>query len=455
MAKRDLERLKNVAAEKSVIGAILRSEHAFWQVEDILRADMFTYRPYQMIFAAVRDICTEGKKPTRKMVESRLPEEDDEGQSYAARIAVLMADAEDVESPLDFAPDIAAMASRRAIIATSEAAIKSAYDLDASPTDLAAEMANSLNDIAQTATPDRPVRISELVQKQIHASDNARQNDVLPGYGTGIAAMDALIGRLMPGEMGAIVASSGDGKTALAMQIAEYVSLHAPVLVFSKEMTKEAVALRTLAGESGVSSRSIRLGEFTFAERDALLAAGQAIEQKNLYLFDKPGLSIRQIKAICQSFKRKHGLVLAVLDQLDKIRPDGRVKDKWERYEDVTSGAKNMFKELMISGIMLAQRTVTAQRSSDPVPSENDCEAKTLRNDCDWYVGLWSDFGFERQNRPDPRAGVEAMTNWQTRVAVARSSGMCHLVSLKDRSGETRVIKDLKFIGHKTRFVEV
>ena len=70
------------------------------------------------------------------------------------------------------------------------------------------------------------------------------------------------------GEMVVIAARPSMGKTSLAMNIAEYVSIEQrlPVGVFSLEMTSESLVLRMLCSRSRVNLRNVREG--FLAERD-------------------------------------------------------------------------------------------------------------------------------------------------------------------------------------------
>ncbi len=69
MAKRDTA-LTNIAAEKAVLGALLRagSPMPFFQVADMLKADMFSVPLHQLVYGAIRDICEGGKKPSRTLL---------------------------------------------------------------------------------------------------------------------------------------------------------------------------------------------------------------------------------------------------------------------------------------------------------------------------------------------------------------------------------------------------
>jgi replicative DNA helicase len=89
------------------------------------------------------------------------------------------------------------------------------------------------------------------------------------------------------------------GKTLLAMNIAEYVSidLRLPVGVFSLEMTSDSLVLRMLCSRSRVNLRNVRDG--FLAERDFPKLTGAAGQLANAPLFidDSSGLSILQLRA--------------------------------------------------------------------------------------------------------------------------------------------------------------
>ncbi|MFG1417191.1 DnaB-like helicase C-terminal domain-containing protein [Xanthobacter sp. V0B-10] len=442
----------NPAAERAVLGACLKSEQAFWQIADTLRADQFYAPLHQQIFGVVRDICTEGRM-SLALVAARLPHEDDEGASIPAYLAVLLKDAEDAGSPADFAQDIADAAARRQLIALAESLLKGVKAGEKGPMDLAAEANAGLTDVMQVASPKRPRRLSEVVAKVAGAAKMASERDVLPGFGAGLPSLDEILGRILPGDLMFLMGAQGDGKSALAMQVGMHIARSAPVLVVQLEMTAEQVGARELAAASGITVGDIQEGAFDFAQRDAILAAQKRLEVPELMVLDDTKLTIRQIRSHCIAMKRTRGLGALIIDQLDKIRPEGRHKDRFERLAEVTGDLKVLAKDLMVPLIVLAQRTRGGQRREDPTPHLLDADAPSIERDADIVLAVWRRETWLRANRPNEKAGGEAMDKWE--ADIRRFSGSAQIITLKHRRRKTFEERTLKWIGELTRFEEL
>lgn len=454
MAKRDAA-LTNIPAEKAVLGALLRagSPHAFFQVADMLKADMFSVPLHQLVFGAIRDICEEGKKPSRTLLVSRLPEEDESGQSVATFLAVLMKDADEVESALDFAPDVADMAARRRMIRIAEDLAKRARSFDENSTDIAAEAEAAVHEVVSSAAPRRPRRLSDVVSTVMRQARQAREADILPGFTTGLPSLDEILGLIRGDDMGVILGSQGDGKSSLATQIGMHVAMSRPVLMFQLEMSDEAIATRELAAQAKISASEIEEGAMDVWQREQLLEAEQKLQQSEFYIYDEGEMTIRQMKAQALSMKRSQGLGMMIIDQLDKVKSDNKHRDKFERFSEVTRDVKNLAKSLRIPIILLAQRTRGAQRRDDPTPFINDADAPSIERDADWILAPWREENWLRQNRPNEKAGGDALEKWEQRLY--RAKDVAKVICLKRRRGEAFEQRTFKWDGALTRFREL
>src|SRR3990167_8922024 len=136
MAKK-LDLPVNERAESALLGAILRSEHAFWSIYDRVRSDHFNKPLYRQIFTAISDICTEGTRLSLTVLTARLPVEDEEsGQDMMGVLTSLMFNAEGLDA-LDFADEVSECAGRRQIIQIAEKMSKSARSGDRPSIDVA------------------------------------------------------------------------------------------------------------------------------------------------------------------------------------------------------------------------------------------------------------------------------------------------------------------------------
>lgn len=444
----------NVVAEQAVLGAMIQSTEVYWKIADTLRSDFFTIPVHRDIFAAIKEVNEAGQRVTRTLLEAKLPEADANGTMVSALIATLVATAGEVGNVVDYADQIAEMANRRRCIAVANRLLKEAQKGEMAALDLAAEAEMALLDIMHVSAPRRPRRLSDAVKRVVsQAAEAFRDKDFRPGLNTGIGAVDEILGLILPGDAGYIMSSQGDGKSAIAAQIGMHnAKAGLSTLMFQFEMSDEQVAARELAAASGLSVAKINEGSFDAFEYDMIQDALPPLQHPEFWILDAPGMTVRQMKSHALGLKRTVGLGLVIIDQLDKVKAEGRHRDRFERFTEITGDIKVMAKELQIPIITLAQRTRGAQRRDDPTPAILDADAPSIERDADWVLGLWRQETYLMLNKPGNR-GEADWDKWK--AALFEAQGKAEIICLKRRRGKAFEQRKLKWEGHITRFSDL
>lgn len=440
------------ATERAFIGCLLRSPADFWHVNDMVTADCLAVEAHRGIYTAIRDLSERGRQVTTTSLQASLPEEYD-GNPTIAIIMALKASAEEDGSATDYAPALAQRSALRRLQAFNKWLHTETGKHDCVPDDILAEAAQHLQSIASTASPLRPKSIGEVAETVLKAANAAHGGELLSGTDTGIGPLDEILGLMLGGDLGAIIASQGDGKTALATQIASHASRAGrPVLYIQMEMSDEQMAAREIAALSQVSVSAVHEGSFDAFQWEQIVGAQKTLKAIPLHILDAEEMSVRQIKAMAFALKHKGGLGMVVIDQLDKIKAEGKYRDRFERMAEITRDLKRMAKALKVPVILLAQRTRGAQRRDDPTPDILDADAPSLERDSDWCLALWQKANWLRRNKPDMRGGEEALTKWQAELH--RCQGLAEVICLKRRRGKAFQQRALTFDGATMRFSE-
>ena len=210
---------------------------------------------------------------------------------------------------------------------------------------------------------------------------------VFDGLSTGFMDLDSTLQGLKPGEMIVVAARPSVGKTSLAMNIAECVSMGQdingqpakndggkkhPVLVFSLEMSTESLANRMLCGRAGVSAWRIQHGLMAKNERSEasqrLFTAAAALKEAPLYIDDAGGLDVMDMRARARRMKRRHGIDLVVIDYLQLCNCREFAKQGRQIETSQISGQiKSMAKELHIPVIVLSQLSRANEQRGDKI----------------------------------------------------------------------------------------
>lgn len=218
-------------------------------------------------------------------------------------------------------------------------------------------------------------RLSAVLPGVIDTIDEKFNESALPKISTGLPDLDKLLGGgLREKWMLVIAGRPGSGKTTMGLQIAQHAAAVGGKvgLVFSLEMPEEELALRSLASLGGVDLGRMDSGKLLDNDWPLLTNAVMRANEAELYLCDKPGITVPQIRSICRQVQAKHGLDVVVIDYIGLIASAGRYGNRTEAVGAISTAIKNLSKELGVPVIVLAQlnRDVTKRKGGKPMASD-------------------------------------------------------------------------------------
>ena len=329
----------------------------------------------------------------------------------------------------------------RKMIHTCTEVVGRVYDYEGEVDALLDEVERDILRISESRVQSQTITIKDLVKKAITTIEDFHQRQgVLTGVGTGFTDLDKMTSGLHGGEMVVIAARPSMGKTSLAMNIAEHVSIEQrlPVGVFSLEMTSESLVLRMLCSRSRVNLRNVREG--FLAERDFPKLTGSAGKLANAPLFidDSSALSILQLRAKARRMAQQYGIKLFVVDYLQLLHSTARrAENRQQEIADISSGIKSLAKELSVPVIVLSQLNRELEREKNRKPRLSDLrESGAIEQDAD-VVGLL----YRPSSGDDEESGSGA----------EEDAIPMNLLIAKQRNGPTGDV-NLTFLKSYTRF---
>lgn len=198
-----------------------------------------------------------------------------------------------------------------------------------------------------------------------------------------------LCGGLVPGELYYLAAKGGEGKSALSLELARYVSQTNGVLIISQEMGVPAVSRRLLAQESKISARRMR--QRTLEPKDwgpLTKAAGTLSIRKGWIVSQAP-----TIEAMTAALKQTSGVRLVIVDYLQLLSAKGQ--DSRAQLEAVSRGLKQFALTHGVAVFCLS--AVTTRGEGKQKPSMHWLRGSgMLEHDCDVALLL------HQPNPPDP-----------------------------------------------------
>jgi replicative DNA helicase len=450
--------LANIKAEQLFLGALLLSDHAYFQHEQTVGSNCFTCALHRDIYAVIGDVLNANGKPSLTVLGAKLPDEaegpDGDSVTVAAYLATIRQTTQTAGvSAADFADNLAELAARRQAIAVGERLIREAREGTSPAIDIASGAESALLDVMHASSPRQARPIGEFASSVLRSGRAVQDGEVMPGLSWGLPTLDSMMGLMLGGDLGFILASQGDGKTALALQVAAHGSLSGPVFFGSHEMTGEGLAAREIAAASKIPVREIEEGSFDSFQWENVKEAERKLQEPPLYILDDRKLTVRQLRAHALGMKRTIGLRGLFVDQLDKIKADKWVRDRFERISEVTSDLKDLAKELRVPVVVLCQRTRTAQRRDDDTPMIDDADAPSIERDADWVLAIWRKYNWFMRHKPHPNAGAEEFEKWESKKR--QTKGSADMILLKHRRRQAFESRTLRWDGQFTRFAEL
>ena len=328
----------------------------------------------------------------------------------------------------------------RKMIQTCTDVVGRVYDYEGDVDALLDEVEKEILRINESRVQGTSVNIKDLVKKAITTIQEFHERQgQLNGLGTGFTDLDRMTGGMHEGEMIVIAARPSMGKTSLAMNIAEHVSidLDQPVGVFSLEMSAESLVLRMLCSRSRVNMRNVREG--FLAERDfpKLTSAAGNLAKAKLFIDDSSGLSILQLRAKARRMSQQYGIKLFVIDYLQLLHSTARrAENRQQEIADISNGIKSIAKELKVPVIVLSQLNRELEKDKNRKPRLSDLrESGSIEQDADLVALLYK-----------PSSGDEEETPVGEDEAIP-----VNLLIAKQRNGPTGDV-NLTFFKQYTRF---
>jgi replicative DNA helicase len=204
-------------------------------------------------------------------------------------------------------------------------------------------------------------------------------------------------GGLKNGEMTVLAARPSVGKTALVLNCALHASKAGKrVLIFSLEMSQEAIADRLHACLGQVESDKITQGRATEVERMKWDVANAALGKLPIYV-DTAKVSLSQMRSRCRRLHRQGGVDLIIVDYCQLVRGD-KTLSREQQIAEVSWSVKELAKECKAPAILVAQLNRQSEVASRAPRMSDLRESGALEQDADVVTLLYRASESDREN---------------------------------------------------------
>lgn len=438
-----LDRLppQNLEAERGVLGSLLLDADMCDEVALILRSDDFYADANQKLYAHLMAMHDEGKRIDITLLVERLRQAGDleaiGGPAYLGEVAQSVPYA---ANAVYYAEIVREKATLRALIRASTDILRSAYEPTLETREMVSRAEEQIFAVHDQRSSDQVVNIHDLLLEAFDRIDARLEHGEGVGIPTGFNDLDTLTGGLHDSEFVVLAARPSMGKTALATNIAEYVTIdsNVPTLFVSLEMARLELAQRMLCSQGRIDAKKFRSGFISGEDRQTLVKASARLSMAPLFVDDTPSRTVTEIAATARRLKRKEKLGLVVIDYLQLIEPDNPRDPRQEQVAKMARRLKGLARELQIPVLCLAQlnRQAEAGREGHRPRLSHLRESGAIEQDADVVMFIHREEYYCNSREEAQESGV---------------AGQGELIISKQRNGPTGIVKLAWFEKH-TRF---
>ena len=388
----------SIEAEQAVIGAMLMDKEAILTSSEIISKADFYQSAYGVIFEAIVDIYNEGKPVDLITLQSSLKEKDVPAEISSLEFVRDLVTAVPTSANVKYYAEIVAeKAMLRRLIKLNEEIENMCY-LGKEPVEVVMETTEKkVFELVQKRNTGDFVPIKQVVLNALDKIELASKNaGSVTGIPTGFLDLDYKTAGLQPSDLILVAARPSMGKTAIVLNIAQYVAFKAnkSVAIFSLEMSKEQLVNRLFALEAQVDAQLLRTGNLKDDDWEKLIESAGTIGKSKLMIDDTPGISISELRSKCRKMKLEHGLDLIIIDYLQLMtgRVGGRSESRQQEISEISRALKGVARELNVPVVALSQLSRAVEQRPDHRPMMSDLrESGAIEQDADVVMFIYRD----------------------------------------------------------------
>ena len=291
-----------------------------------------------------------------------------------------------------YASIIKNLSNRRLLITQCSETAEKSFKLTEDFEEILAGHKDSLKDFVKESSSYRD---SKEILKDVYRDIEERYNDEYKSVGieTGFVNIDIHISGLEPKTTTYLIAKPSMGKTALSLNIADYVVTKYPgkVLFFSLESGDKALTRRRLSTHSQVFLTRIRSGDLEEHQLSKIRESANVLSQRNLIIIDNPKFkTIESMVPLAESIGQNNKISLIVIDHIQRMRCRKKTQNRHLEVSYVSEEISSLANNLNIPILVLCQLRREPEGKKNYRPQLADMkESGDLEQNADGVWGLY------------------------------------------------------------------
>jgi replicative DNA helicase len=431
----------SIEAEQSLIGGLLLDNNAWDRIADIVSESDFYRDDHRRIFGHIRRLVETGRPAdvvtVFESIENANETDQTGGLAYLGEIANATPSAANIRRYAEIVHERAVL---RKLVSVGDEIAGSALNPAGRDVKTLLDMAEQkVFEIAEAGSRsvqgfDKIDHLLGEVVDRIEVLYNRENPSDITGTATGFHDLDHITSGLQPGDMIVVAGRPSMGKTAFALNIAEYVGmeLKKPVAIFSLEMSGPQLAMRFLSSAGRLDQTKIRTGRLSDEDWEKMSVALGKLHEAPIHIDETGAINASDLRARARRLHRQCGhLGLIVIDYLQLMTSVKDNENRATEISEISRSIKALAKELQVPVIALSQLSRKVEERNDKRPLMSDLrESGAIEQDADIILMMYRDEYY----KPD-----------------TTEKGIAEVIIGKHRNGPTGTVK-LTFLGEYTKF---
>jgi replicative DNA helicase len=380
-------------AEESVIGALLLDKDAITAVAEFLTPEDFYIDKNKEVYKAILSLFEDRAPIDVLTVSDRLKKnkvlKQVGGTSKLADMVNSVPTSAHVEH---YGRIVKEMSLKRLLLSSAGKIVEMSYDEALSSGELLDKSETLIFSLTQRHVSNAFIPVRAALAESFDRLDELhKQSEGLRGVPTGYSDLDNLLAGFQRSNLIILAARPGIGKTTLAINIAQNVSVKykRPVGIFSLEMSKEELVDRLLVGQADIDAWKLKTGKLSEDDFTKLSNAMGELAEAPIYIDDTPALSILEMRTKARRLQVDKGIDLLIVDYLQLAR-SRNLENRVQEVSEISQGLKNLARELKIPVLALSQLSRAVEQRGEKRPQLADLrESGSIEQDADVVMFLW------------------------------------------------------------------
>ncbi|MEE8484834.1 MAG: replicative DNA helicase [Nitrospinota bacterium] len=433
----------NLEAEQSVLGGILFDNSALPRAIESLKTGEEFYKPaHKTIYAAYLDLFNKSEPIDLMTVSERLRKNKqiDEigGLDYLASLMETFPTSANVEIHARIVKEKALL---RKLIATAGELVNLGFEDTEDVSEVIDRAEKMVFQLSEERIQKSFVDIKELVNKtNDHLEQLYERKELITGIPTGYKKFDEMTAGFQPGDLIIVAGRPAMGKTAICINIAEYLAIdeEKTVAFFSLEMSAMQLILRMLSSLSQISLRLIRTGYWGKDNWSKITNAAGELYNAKIHIDDSPMQTVIEIRSKARRLMAEKGLDIIIIDYLQLLHSRNKSENRNLELGEMTRSLKGLARELNVPVVVISQLSRKVEDRPNKRPQLADLrESGSIEQDADLVCFVYRE-EYYLKNEDDPQKKADA-------------EGKADLIIAKQRNGPTGTVH-LTFNKECTRF---